>query len=284
MEEGGQHIPNHDICSTCHDFDVEKPDPAACGKCHTNPENKIIPRVSLLGEENKFAHDPHIQKQVECAACHADPDARTLPKGFLMTFCMDCHKKNGPEFSKCETCHKVMNKNVRPSALGPRHLPHDAPGIWRHVHGQESRNDNAMCALCHESKDFCDACHRQNPPESHTISWRRTGHGLRASWDREKCSVCHEEDFCIKCHRNTKPVSHTGSWGEPTDRHCLSCHYPADRTQCVVCHEAIEHRDAMPSPHDLGVFPARCASCHPGGIPTRAPHVTNASVRCIVCH
>lgn len=291
MEEGGQHIPNHDFCSTCHDFDVEKPEAEACGKCHTvdaseytKPDYKRPPRVSLLGEERNFSHDTHLEKGLECAACHPDPNASTLPKGPIMTFCMDCHKKNKPESTACAVCHKEIDKNVRPKMLGQRRVPHDAPDVWRHLHGRESRINGVSCALCHESKDFCDECHRQNPPESHTISWRRTGHGLRATWDREKCSVCHEEDACRKCHENTAPVSHRATWGEPTNRHCLSCHFPADRTGCTVCHDAIDHRDAMPSPHDLGTFPPRCAACHPGGIPTRAPHIVNGSVRCTVCH
>jgi mono/diheme cytochrome c family protein len=38
------------------------------------------------------------------------------------------------------------------------------------------------------------------------------------------------------------------------------------------------------SPHTLGIYPVNCSACHPGGEPTRAPHLTNNSVRCRSCH
>jgi hypothetical protein len=284
VEEGGQLMPNHDLCGTCHDFDVDKPDPEACGKCHTNPGNKVRPRATLLGGERKFSHEAHLAKKIECDTCHPDLDKGTLPRGPIMSFCMDCHEKTRADLAACAVCHKELNKDVRPNMLGGRRISHDAPSLWRRVHGREWRNNEAGCALCHESNEFCEACHRQNRPESHTVSWRRTGHGLRATWDRQKCSVCHEEDSCLKCHKNTEPASHRAAWGRPVNRHCISCHYPPERTGCTVCHESIEHGGAMTSPHNLGLFPRRCGRCHPGGMPNRAPHVLNGTVRCVACH
>ncbi len=284
MAEGGQTMPGHDLCGICHDIDVDNPDAEACGFCHTEAEQAVRPRAKLLKAELKFSHGPHVGAELDCATCHPEPDARALPKKPLKSFCMDCHGETGPELNECDVCHSEVSKEVRPAYYGATRIPHDAPQIWERVHGRESTTDPAFCALCHETEASCEACHRKNPPRDHTLAWRRKSHGLRASWDRAKCSVCHEEDSCLKCHKNTKPSSHRGAWDRPLNRHCASCHYPPQKTNCTVCHESIDHSSALPSPHALGVFPRPCRLCHPGGLPHRAPHVLNSTVRCAVCH
>lgn len=291
-DNGDPALPNHDVCEVCHDERMAKKDASqeqkvraeACGYCHTRPDQAVTPRVRLLSPELKFAHAPHLAKPIECPVCHPAPDDGALPKGPIKPFCMDCHAKTRTDLNDCAVCHSEINKTVRPKFHGSRRIPHDAPQIWETLHGQESKNDPAFCALCHDKETSCEQCHRTNPPQNHTVAWRRKAHGLRATWDREKCSVCHEEDSCLKCHKSTEPSSHRAGWGRPLDRHCLNCHYPPERTNCTVCHETIEHHTAPPSPHDLGVFPAPCRRCHPGGIPYRAPHVLNNTVRCDVCH
>jgi hypothetical protein len=142
----------------------------------------------------------------------------------------------------------------------------------------------AYCSLCHDEQESCESCHTQNPPKDHTLAWRRKTHGLEATWDRASCAVCHEEDSCLKCHRNSTPSSHRAGWGSPLNRHCVNCHYPAEQSGCTVCHETIEHEDAMRSPHNLGIFPPNCNLCHPGGLPHQAPHLLNSTVHCVVCH
>ncbi|MCC6487883.1 MAG: hypothetical protein IT364_10320, partial [Candidatus Hydrogenedentes bacterium] len=139
-------------------------------------------------------------------------------------------------------------------------------------------------ALCHTDQSFCDDCHTTAAPDSHTASWRRKTHGMQASFDRNNCSVCHEEDSCLKCHSNTEPESHRQAWGPPANHHCTTCHYPPSKTNCVVCHESIEHPSALPSPHRVLLYPAQCAQCHPGGQTTRAPHPMNSTVNCRFCH
>ena len=201
-----------------------------------------------------------------------------------MAFCVDCHAKTRPELTECKVCHSEISKETKPQYRATAHIPHDAPQIWETVHGQQWRDDPAFCKKCHESQTFCEDCHRKNAPSNHTISWRRKTHGLRAEWDRSKCAVCHEEDMCLRCHKHTEPSSHRAGWGEPGNRHCLSCHYPPQETNCTVCHESIDHRSAPRSPHDAGLYPPRCAVCHPGGVPYRAPHPINSTVRCVTCH
>ncbi len=277
-------MPKHEFCSTCHDFDLDKPDPKACGFCHTKPDYKVAPLPKRLGGDVKFVHPKHIEAKVECKECHADPDKTPFPSGQMMPFCMDCHAKKSTELTECKVCHAQLDKTVRPTTRGGEHIAHDAPEAWKRIHGQEYRKDNAFCDICHDKEASCEACHRKTPPDSHTISWRRKSHGLRAEWDREKCVVCHEEEFCVKCHRSTEPSSHRGSWGEPLNRHCATCHFPPQETGCMVCHESVSHEGAPRSPHDTGRYPVNCRMCHPNGIPGRAPHVVNTTLTCAACH
>ncbi|HPC16008.1 MAG TPA: cytochrome c3 family protein [Candidatus Hydrogenedentes bacterium] len=283
MQEGSPVIPQHDFCSTCHDFDLEKPTPEACGFCHTNPENKVAPLPKRLGGDLKFNHVRHVEAKVECASCHADPDKTPYPSGNLMTFCMDCHAKKSAELNDCKVCHEQLDKSVRPTMHGKERIAHDAPLIWKRTHGAEYRKDSAFCEMCHDKEESCEACHRKNPPDDHTVSWRRKSHGMRAQWDRDKCAVCHEEEFCVKCHRSTTPSSHRGGWGEPLNRHCATCHFPPQESGCLVCHESVSHDTAPRSPHATGRYPSNCRMCHPV-VPGRAPHTINTTMTCDACH
>ena len=289
LDGSGKAIPNHELCSTCHEIDMEKKDAQTCGKCHTRADYTFAPRTKTLNEEVKFAHDIHAKKEVTCDKCHPAPDKGLLPEKIKgtdgrMAFCMDCHGKTDPKLNDCAVCHTQMSKSTRPTRHGMTRIAHDAPQIWETTHGEMSRNDPKFCAMCHEDKTFCEDCHAKNPPKSHTVSWRRTGHGLRAEWDRAKCATCHEEDMCLKCHQKTEPANHRTGWAQPVNRHCVQCHFPVRDNNCTVCHESVEHRSAMPSPHSLGVFPARCILCHPAGLVHRAPHPENSTARCVACH
>ncbi|HNR29759.1 MAG TPA: cytochrome c3 family protein [Candidatus Hydrogenedentes bacterium] len=278
-------IPDHETCSTCHDIDTDNPTPEQCGMCHTREDYALDARSSVLpAGEIKFSHDPHVAAGLECGVCHEDPDQRILPKKATKAFCMDCHQATDPKLNECQVCHETLNKDVRPLYRFGSRIQHDAPAIWEHLHGKEARIDPAYCALCHDTPASCEECHRSNPPRNHTVSWRRKGHGFHATVDRSKCVVCHEEDSCIECHENTQPASHRGGWGHPMNRHCVSCHFPPERSNCTVCHESVEHRGAMPSPHNFGLYPGACGLCHPGGVPYLAPHPLNSTARCTACH
>jgi hypothetical protein len=283
-EKGEPKLPNHDICGACHDINMDKPTPKDCGFCHTKPDYTIAPLPKTLNEESKFSHAPHTAKKVECATCHTDPDRAGLPKGPLMQWCMDCHAKTDPKLNECAVCHKELDKDTKPKYRSKSRILHDAPDIWETSHGSESRRDPRFCNICHDKETSCENCHRKTQPKDHTIAWRKKPHGLQATWNRDRCVVCHEEDSCIKCHRNSKPTSHRAGWDHPVNRHCVSCHYPPEKSSCTVCHEQIEHSKAMPSPHNIGLYPPRCGLCHPLGLPNHAPHLLNSTVRCIYCH
>jgi hypothetical protein len=294
--EGESLIPTHDLCSLCHEISLEAPTQEACGLCHSDPEFKVIARELILSDEVIFSHTPHIVAEVDCATCHPNPNEGTLGAGPVMENCMDCHAQvnvaalTGPEavehadMNACEVCHTELSLETTPKFRSGERIPHDSPAVWALVHGRESLVDRQYCANCHEEEAFCVDCHRTTPPDDHTATWRRSTHGLHATWDRATCAVCHEEDSCVKCHRDTEPRSHRGGFGSPRNNHCVQCHMPIEENNCAVCHESIEHRDAPTSPHNIGLFPANCTRCHPIGAPGRAPHVTNATARCADCH
>ncbi|MBW7863385.1 MAG: cytochrome c3 family protein [Candidatus Hydrogenedens sp.] len=281
-DQGEPGMPNHDMCSACHEFDPEKPDDT-CKQCHSRPDQKVDPVARLLSPEVIFSHAAHTEKEVDCEQCHTNVEKGVLPAGDRMKFCMDCHAKTDPKLNECSVCHSELDRDVRPTMRRGARIAHDNPQLWESLHGRESRKDPDYCALCHTDGESCDECHRNKAPTSHNAAWRGRSHGLRASWDREKCSVCHEEDSCARCHQNTKPRSHRAGWGEPLNTHCVSCHYPPSDTGCTVCHERIEHPKALASPHNVGVY-FKCGVCHPGGSPYRAPHVMNTGIRCMACH
>jgi len=283
-QDGGRSIPGHDVCTVCHDMDPDSGSAEACAPCHTRPDQSFDPLARLLDPEVLWNHRPHVAQEGACGACHADPDKGMRLHDYGMAFCMKCHEQLEPPRTGCAVCHNRLRKDVVPRYRDRMRIPHDSSAIWENVHGREAAKDPEFCNYCHDRTSECEVCHRQTPPKDHTLAWRRRTHGLQSSWDRTRCATCHEEDFCVKCHRNTEPSSHRAAWGRPINRHCLTCHYPPERTNCIVCHGAIEHRNALPSPHSFGVFPANCRVCHPAGLPHQAPHPLNSTVRCVVCH
>lgn len=296
-EERERGIPGHEMCGFCHEIDEGATDKSACNFCHTRDDQSVGPLTKRLSVEIKWDHVYHLAKEIECSTCHSVPDAiPALPRGTLKPLCKDCHSKAEPKVledgavdsaftrNDCRVCHNELNEEIIPKFLGGVRVPHDMPYVWEKVHGQESKAAPILCAQCHDSQADCEECHRKTPPQNHTLAWRRKTHGLHATWSRSNCAVCHEEDSCLQCHQNTKPTSHRGAFGRPLNSHCVKCHYPPQRSNCTVCHEEIDHAKAMPSPHILGLYPPRCALCHPGGLPHRAPHLENSTVRCLTCH
>lgn len=312
--EAGHVMPGHDLCSICHEIDMEvvaaveaaalegaaaviEADRTACSFCHTRDDQSVDPLVKRMSVETIFAHDAHMEAAIDCMECHKTPgEIPDLPKGPLMPWCMDCHLESDVPLlesgepdaafaaNDCAVCHSEITLETRPQFRGGARIAHDVPDLWMKIHGNEAQFDPQYCAMCHDTVATCEDCHHREKPQDHTIAWRRKHHGLKAMIDRESCSVCHEEDSCVKCHSKTEPASHRAGFGGSRNQHCVSCHYPAQETSCAVCHDNIEHRTATRSPHSLGLFPANCAECHPGGLPHRAPHPLNNSVQCRACH
>ena len=156
------------------------------------------------------------------------------------------------------------------------------PRSGRKSTGSSRKATPKFCELCHDSQTSCEECHRKNPPQDHTITWRRKSHGLRATWGRERCAACHEEDSCLRCHQHNAPQSHHGGWGPPSERHCLHATIRRKRPVAPSATRTSSTMSAEPSPHDLGLFPPRCAPCHPFNNPSRAaPAEQHRAMRCL---
>lgn len=286
--------PAHDLCSICHEIpesNFEPPQDAAeeqkCVFCHTRADYSVTTWKTRLSDEIQWQHEPHVTAEIACATCHANPDEGLRRETSLKPFCMDCHgqQEERPELNACSVCHSEITMDTIPKFRYGGRLAHDSPELWEQIHGREARIDPMYCAMCHETKNRCDDCHSVNAPRNHSNSFKNRTHGMIASWDRNSCATCHEESTCMKCHNEKAPVSHRrANWSGARNTHCVNCHYPPERNGCAVCHENIEHLDAKTSPHAFGIYPPNCSRCHPGGLPSQAPHVLNSTVHCTVCH
>jgi len=273
-EEPG--MPPLDQCLVCHEeIDAEKPEARRVESLFRG-ERFDAAHASRLDDEVIFSHRAHTG-YAECGACHAGIEeseriGREVAVG--MAACMDCHERRGAP-TACESCHREIRAEREPES-------HEH--AWLQMHGQvvraasERTADN--CQLCHQDSS-CIACHMEDPPKSHTIFFRRRGHGLIAALDREGCAVCHRSDSCERCHRETLPASHTGAWGGTMSLHCLACHVPLKEEGCSACHVATpSHALAAPKPPDHN--PAmNCRMCH--GVTVPLPHVDNGD-DCNICH
>lgn len=198
-----------------------------------------------------------------------------------------CEKGSKPEHPavgagmECAMCHDDgRTKQTRPAW-------HDV--AWVRNHGAAVRklgskpDTKTTCYLCH-TESTCTSCHQQEKPRSHNEFWRRKGHGLSVGLDRTRCFACHRgADFCERCHSQTQPVDHTALWGAPSNRHCLSCHFPigaAGAQRCAACHAGTPSHNATPArpANGLHVPTANCRDCH---TPLRHP---DNGMNCIVCH
>ncbi len=292
-------FPGHDTCSICHVIPEDTIADASCALCHTRNDYSVAPKLVVLTEEIKFDHTVHISAEVSCNQCHPNPDRPPLPAGRLMPLCMDCHGQTkialnliaGSDMvvaafqrNDCSVCHREIGLDTVPMHRHGERIAHDSPHVWETIHGLESQADPMFCGYCHDEQEHCAACHRITKPSSHTTAWNRKMHGLQATWNRQSCSVCHEEDSCMKCHSSTQPKSHRGSFDAPQSTHCVQCHFPPENN-CAVCHDNFEHRSAPPTPHDAaGGFPGDCSLCHPGGLAGAVPHLINLTVNCTFCH
>jgi hypothetical protein len=291
-------------CTDCHGGaadaeDPGMPSPAQCALCHSDldaekPEHLRVETLVVDGElraahagrqsdEILFSHAAHASRAPDCAACHADvaqddgaladlaPGLRTS-----MEECLACHATSGgPALEDCGACHAEIRAGEAP----PSHR-----ASWMRFHGTVVRGFPGeridQCTLCHQPSE-CTTCHQIEPPAGHNNFFRRRGHGLTASMDRDSCATCHDSDSCARCHDEVRPQSHTGSFGAPTDRHCLACHEPLRSQSCGVCHEGTpSHELATPLPPDH--LPGMdCRMCHGNGQPL--PHVDNGQ-SCVTCH
>lgn len=235
QEPGKRSLPDHDICSMCHDVE----DSESCGTCHSDPENPVeVP--AIVGKYEGFAHPVH--SDLECVQCHGQiatsGDSPEIPG---MDNCQSCHLVQDQSLD-CATCHQ-----------GQRPVPdYHLQLTWMDDHGLEAAFDPASCARCHE-QESCDQCHQGEnilAKTPHPPTWMFT-HFADAAYGGE-CLTCHEtRTSCVQCHRSSIPAPHTfgleyansngGRHVEDAENFfetCLTCHdvEEGDPT-CARCHD-----------------------------------------------
>lgn len=273
-------LPGAGACKLCHaELDKDKPPERRVESLFEGKKFKAVAQ-STLGPEYVFPHLRHVTAGLECASCHdavsKNDDALQLSPA-RMDDCVRCHTERDVT-NECVACHPTISANQKPAS-------HDA--LWTRRHGGECRADSAdgsnRCELCHKETD-CSSCHQTNAPENHTNQWRRVGHGLSASLDRESCATCHQPSSCVSCHADSKPRSHSANFGAPRDNHCLTCHEPLQGEGCAACHTGTPSH-ALATPKPANHTPAmNCRQCHqPGSIQPPMPHVDDGS-NCNRCH
>lgn len=276
-------MPSAAQCALCHaDLDAEKPPSRQVASLFEGQTFRAA-RAGRQSDEILFSHQQHATRAQDCTTCHdevAKDEGHLAARGAelrtSMEGCLECHAGNpGPDEADCASCHA----EIRADAMPPSH-----GASWKRYHGSFVRGPSEQradqCALCHQPSE-CTTCHQIEMPQNHNNYWRRRGHGLTASMDRESCATCHDSDSCQRCHDETRPMSHVGSWGSPRDRHCMACHEPLRANSCGVCHASTPSHDfatPLPPDHLPGM---NCRQCHGNGQPL--PHVDNGQV-CTECH
>jgi len=230
LAPGGLAMPDHDVCSMCHDTDDE------CGICHVN-EDEPTPYRPVEGLYEGFGHEAH--SKLDCALCHGVTTGE--PSIPVMTDCQSCHlDQSGP--LECGECHEGKD---------PVPLDHELTS-WHIDHGIEASMRGDECAMCH-TQNTCDECHQGENLYGmpHPPTWK-FNHGIEAAWSGE-CLSCHEtRSECTECHRTMLPVPHpfgpayanTSTGGAHVEdaqsfiESCLACHdVTGEEPTCARCHK-----------------------------------------------
>ena len=288
-------------CERCHQNDVYKGTPTACGPvCHADELHR-----GSLGNEclrchegghwaaSKFDHDdtryPLVghHQDAACDGCH--PARRFVPTA---SRCAECHGKDdahrGQLGDRCERCHSPTGRSL---------FDHNDPAAkdrFRLV----GRHLQVRCKSCHPSTVFpsvktdCEGCHPE--PNVHRgrlgracgschdpSSWKslHTGHDVGSfkfggAHDRQRCEVCHPGgqlrrgtgELCITCHRGDD--IHHNTLGP----RCLDCHsqetwagarFLHERVGCELrgIHRTLPCNDCHVGGHFAALSPA-CGACH----------------------
>jgi hypothetical protein len=270
-------MPELESCMACHEtIDAEKPAERRIETLFADGKF-VATHAAALSDELVFSHQKHASGELECASCHAEIETNDRIDesiGVSMQRCVDCHAERSVK-AECETCHTVIREEWPP----PSHDAH-----WKRMHGGVVRSGSLAtadtCSICH-SELTCIACHKDEPPESHTNFFRRRGHGITAMMDRQTCAACHEPASCDRCHAEVRPRNHSARWGAPQNNHCLVCHFPLRSEACITCHKTTtSHNSAAPKP-PWHTPVMNCRQCH--GLSEPLPHVDNGD-DCNICH
>ncbi len=234
LNTGGRAIPDHDVCSSCHEPDDEN----ECATCHLNPDNPVG-TISAGVLYAGFAHKAH--GSLDCSSCHSELTSLEMqPTIPAMTDCQSCHlDAQGP--LNCAECHQ-----------GESPLPMDHKlTTWNQDHGMDAGAGIVDCASCH-SQSSCDECHQNFNifGSPHPVTWK-FNHFAESSYGSE-CMSCHEtRETCTACHRRTVTMPHE-----------LGILWANKSNGGAHKEEAESFIEACLSCHDIGESDPTCAKCH----------------------
>lgn len=264
QDTGTPSMPDHDVCSTCHEIDIDNPG-EDCAMCHVMSQEAIAagdwfdispvhpPKV----DEFQFNHTG--LDEASCTSCHKEAPTSTSTADFLggnhATLFPELRKR-GMDPTNCALCH---------SSISSQNVPdwHRRPD-FHSTHGQEvQRIQEGLCLTCHTQKQ-CQTCHEQTPPESHKRPEWVHSHGKVGTFDEKACLLCHTEQSCTTCHQQQMPRDHNNFFRRRSHGQIAAW----DRDRCMVCHK-----------QDY------CEACHIGSAPTIPKEdFHTSSTPCLVCH
>ena len=230
--------PDMDICASCHDVESED----GCATCHSNVDEAGEYPQPTYGAA-RFAHAPHVARDIACATCHGAPTAPhpALP---VKADCRSCHE-TADDYADCRLCH-AEDRQLRPA--------NHAAG-WLAGHGICARDDENRCYQCH-TRNTCQECHAGDNvrPRSHRLNYAYS-HAMDARGNEMQCATCHQEpDYCAGCHiaEQVLPQDHSRSgWVSPTGGGLHATEGIFNLESCIAC-------------HSNGAAEPTCARCHQG--------------------
>jgi len=174
-------------CTDCH---VEKQAASreACANCHEADEVSELLAAFRMDVERNGAPKPESHasdwRRAHGAMAAADPGE-----------CFRCHEQR-----TCQDCHE--GENIRANIH---------PLNYRNIHAFDARGHDQDCMVCHETREFCVDCHRQNSLLTHPLgpAWANSEggeHRDEAEADLESCLACHDlgrdDPVCTRpgCH------------------------------------------------------------------------------------
>ncbi len=317
------------LCHTDHRGDTDfKPSLAetknSCAICHTEKElSAPVDRPAApLGEPrgvtlayDRFPHEAHLAKKIDCEACHGDPRPAAAaeerdfgPVG--ISTCRGCHEKDDAKKNvafgekgwwareklydlawhgakedggqKCLACHAdLYKKELRTVAsIVPADVarPRSAYALSRYAHEAEFRAHASLAG-----KD-CKLCHALGRPGVDASAVGVFWHGLHMPSVKpgSNAEAFSSSEACAACHGEiaaSKALT-PGAFSKPADETCARCHHVGGK---ATLRPEPRPAPAVPGdarndfPHDLHVraFEAE------GTVPS--PHAKLAR-GCFSCH
>jgi len=177
MEPAQRSMPNHQLCSLCHETDEDAEDALECSYCHTRTDNTVDKLPKFFADEVKFAHEAHREQKCSdchprgeilktrmpddpsksdtpqmptCKLCHPDPDAGRFAAKPAMPLCVKCHQSMDESRSQCAICHKTITGKTLPTHHAGVRVFHDDPKRWKTEYAKLHRKDPVFCSYCHD--------------------------------------------------------------------------------------------------------------------------------------